>query len=64
MIDFVIVLQCDLLGVRMTIAMRGAKCWTKYKLFKAVFNLYIAPQYRRTQNVRMVSFADESIITP
>ena len=55
-INFVIVHQCNLQGVRITCAMRGAECWIDHSLVRAIFNLYIAPQYSKELKAVGASF--------
>lgn len=47
LIDHVIPIERDIRDVFITRAMRGAGCWTDYRLVRTKLNLHITAQYRK-----------------
>ena len=45
--DYVITHRKKIYDVKVTIAMKGAKCWTDHRLVRSFFSLYIAPMHHR-----------------
>lgn len=53
LLDYVIVYRRDACDVKISRIMRGAECWTNYRLVRSMLNLYIAPvQHKNPKRVQ------------